>query len=616
MSRLASIRLTSTDSESTSLSGYQNSGTSQDYIDSDVIMSPLSPKSPKSPKSPFTPKSPVSPMSPRSPRGSSRPCSTSPLASPVRGGNLAYLASRRSSRDSEAGDVAPLNYARYKQRRRSNFLELPTPDHFRPRVCSLPEKPYNPRDTEELYRLRSFSITSKGVINRGDSLISKTSRSNTSVCSTASRHSIPTVSEFSSLQSSSEDSYVTPNNSRRSSYVSTAMTVDTLQTRLSPTIEGAVSPARSPSPRVPSPRHTLPKSGFTRSVSLRPLSSSSSLCRGNSNVSSTTPQGHSGNNRRQHSLGCEPVSCQQRLSPRRQLSAPPITDGGHSPISRLSASNLSVHTLTSRSASSLHVDECTTQSILSVLNERPSSRSGRSGERSPFEGSCCGSSYVSSESELEVAKYRVVLLGESGVGKSSLVTQFMTSEYINTYDASLDDEFGEKSVSVLLDGEESEVIFIDHPAIEMSVENCLTTYDPHACVVVYSITDKGSFKKAEDTLNYLWRENYTKDKAVIVVGNKVDLARSRIVTSDEGKSLASCHDSKFIETSSGIQHNVDELLVGIVKQVRLRLAAHRKRMKKMSASKTSLSLHAAKELLSKMCLLDSKSKSCENLHVL
>ncbi|XP_066960130.1 uncharacterized protein [Macrobrachium rosenbergii] len=584
MSRLASIRLTSTDSESTSLSGYQNSGTSQDYIDSDVIMSPLSPKSPKSPKSPFTPKSPVSPMSPRSPRGSSRPCSTSPLASPVRGGNLAYLASRRSSRDSEAGDVAPLNYARYKQRRRSNFLELPTPDHFRPRVCSLPEKPYNPRDTEELYRLRSFSITSKGVINRGDSLISKTSRSNTSVCSTASRHSIPTVSEFSSLQSSSEDSYVTPNNSRRSSYVSTAMTVDTLQTRLSPTIEGAVSPARSPSPRVPSPRHTLPKSGFTRSVSLRPLSSSSSLCRGNSNVSSTTPQGHSGNNRRQHSLGCEPVSCQQRLSP--------------------------------RSASSLHVDECTTQSILSVLNERPSSRSGRSGERSPFEGSCCGSSYVSSESELEVAKYRVVLLGESGVGKSSLVTQFMTSEYINTYDASLDDEFGEKSVSVLLDGEESEVIFIDHPAIEMSVENCLTTYDPHACVVVYSITDKGSFKKAEDTLNYLWRENYTKDKAVIVVGNKVDLARSRIVTSDEGKSLASCHDSKFIETSSGIQHNVDELLVGIVKQVRLRLAAHRKRMKKMSASKTSLSLHAAKELLSKMCLLDSKSKSCENLHVL
>lgn len=35
----------------------------------------------------------------------------------------------------------------------------------------------------------------------------------------------------------------------------------------------------------------------------------------------------------------------------------------------------------------------------------------------------------------------------------------------------------------------------------------------------------------------------------------------------EGKSLAQSRDAKFIETSSGIQHNVDELLVGILKQV-------------------------------------------------
>ena len=33
----------------------------------------------------------------------------------------------------------------------------------------------------------------------------------------------------------------------------------------------------------------------------------------------------------------------------------------------------------------------------------------------------------------------------------------------------LDDEFGEKTVSILLDGEESEMVFIDHPSSEMSV---------------------------------------------------------------------------------------------------------------------------------------------------
>lgn len=61
-----------------------------------------------------------------------------------------------------------------------------------------------------------------------------------------------------------------------------------------------------------------------------------------------------------------------------------------------------------------------------------------SGERSPFEGSCCSGQDISTESDVEeVPKYRVVLLGDSGVGKTALVSQFMTSEYINTYDASL-----------------------------------------------------------------------------------------------------------------------------------------------------------------------------------
>ncbi|KAK6622308.1 hypothetical protein RUM44_002119 [Polyplax serrata] len=63
------------------------------------------------------------------------------------------------------------------------------------------------------------------------------------------------------------------------------------------------------------------------------------------------------------------------------------------------------------------------------------------GERSPFDGSCCGSSYnnisTSEAEEEEVTEYRIVLLGDSGVGKTALVNQFMTSEYMNTYDASL-----------------------------------------------------------------------------------------------------------------------------------------------------------------------------------
>lgn len=120
----------------------------------------------------------------------------------------------------------------------------------------------------------------------------------------------------------------------------------------------------------------------------------------------------------------------------------------------------------------------------------------------------------------------------------------------------------------------------------------------------------------------------------------------------DGKSMAMSRDAKFIETSSGIQHNVDELLVGVLKQVctewiqnelirnwwisiehkrntnflpiQQQIRLKEKREKKtsggtgrMKTSRTHISLHMAKEILQKICFSDiTKSRSCENLHVL
>ncbi|GAB0097849.1 hypothetical protein DMENIID0001_135270 [Sergentomyia squamirostris] len=70
----------------------------------------------------------------------------------------------------------------------------------------------------------------------------------------------------------------------------------------------------------------------------------------------------------------------------------------------------------------------------------------RASERSPFDGSCCGGGYSvvdslpPSPTDSEPPpppRYRVVMLGDAGVGKTALVSQFMTSEYMHTYDASL-----------------------------------------------------------------------------------------------------------------------------------------------------------------------------------
>ena len=62
----------------------------------------------------------------------------------------------------------------------------------------------------------------------------------------------------------------------------------------------------------------------------------------------------------------------------------------------------------------------------------------------------------------------------------------------------------------------------------------LSTYEPEACIVVYSMVDRDSLQTAEDIMSYLWRFGFTKKKAVILVANKVDMERSRVVTC-EGK---------------------------------------------------------------------------------
>ena len=57
-------------------------------------------------------------------------------------------------------------------------------------------------------------------------------------------------------------------------------------------------------------------------------------------------------------------------------------------------------------------------------------------------------------------------------------------------------------------------------------------------------------------------------KSAILVGNKTDLARSRLVQTEAGCNAAIMAGVKFVETSAGIGHNIEELLVGIVMQCR------------------------------------------------
>lgn len=136
-----------------------------------------------------------------------------------------------------------------------------------------------------------------------------------------------------------------------------------------------------------------------------------------------------------------------------------------------------------------------------------------------------------------------------------------------------------RTVTVDVNGEESRLSLIE---VEEGDLSSMEDLNPDCYVVVYAVDSEQSFgesvsvvsslcrvpEHAKRSLRWLASSNSMAGKSSILVGNKADLARSRVVETGEGCDLAVEFGVKFTETSPGMGHHIDELLVGIVMQMR------------------------------------------------
>ncbi|XP_028591403.2 GTP-binding protein REM 1 isoform X1 [Podarcis muralis] len=223
--------------------------------------------------------------------------------------------------------------------------------------------------------------------------------------------------------------------------------------------------------------------------------------------------------------------------------------------------------------------------------------------------------------------YRVVLLGDPGVGKTSLMYLFAGVQDKDLPEQQREDTY-ERTLSV--DGEETTLMVIDTWEAEKRApeeDNWFHNYCMqvgNAYVIVYSITDRGSFESASELRIQLRRTRQAENIPIILVGNKTDLVRSREVSVEEGRACAVVFDCKFIETSAALQHNVSELFEGVVRQIRLRRDSKEANERRMSLYKRKESLtKKVRRFLDRLVARNNKkvalkvrSKSCHDLSVL
>jgi small GTP-binding protein len=161
----------------------------------------------------------------------------------------------------------------------------------------------------------------------------------------------------------------------------------------------------------------------------------------------------------------------------------------------------------------------------------------------------------------KICQFKVVLLGESAVGKSSLVLRFVKREFHEFQESTIGAAFLTQTLQI----DDSTVKFeIWDTAGQERYHSLAPMYyrGAQAALVVYDITSKDSFLKAQNWVKELQRQANS-NIVIALVGNKLDLANRRMVEYNEAKSFADENNLLFMETSAKTAANVVEVFTAI-----------------------------------------------------
>ncbi|XP_065000204.1 ras-related protein RIC1-like isoform X2 [Musa acuminata AAA Group] len=203
--------------------------------------------------------------------------------------------------------------------------------------------------------------------------------------------------------------------------------------------------------------------------------------------------------------------------------------------------------------------------------------------------------------------FKLLLIGDSGVGKSCLLLRFADDSYIESYISTIGVDFVSALIlytlfplssiyilahtktlliyhlticSILLENSNSGAGWEDHKTSNLDTagqerfRTITSSYyrGAHGIIVVYDVTDQESFNNVKQWLNEIDRyasENVNK----LLVGNKCDLTDGRVVSYETGKAFADEIGIPFLETSAKDSTNVEKAFMTMAADIKDRMAS-------------------------------------------
>lgn len=165
----------------------------------------------------------------------------------------------------------------------------------------------------------------------------------------------------------------------------------------------------------------------------------------------------------------------------------------------------------------------------------------------------------------KICQFKLVLLGESAVGKSSLVLRFVKGQFQEYQEATIGAAF--LTQTVCLDDTTVKFEIWDTAGQERYHSLAPMYYrGAQAAIVVFDITSAESFARAKTWVMELQRQA-SPNIVIALAGNKADMVNNRAVEAQEAQAYADDNRLLFMETSAKTTMNVNEIFMAIAKKL-------------------------------------------------
>ena len=167
---------------------------------------------------------------------------------------------------------------------------------------------------------------------------------------------------------------------------------------------------------------------------------------------------------------------------------------------------------------------------------------------------------------MSIESFKVVLVGESGVGKTSIITQFIDQTFQEDQQSTTGGTFSTKSV--ICDGGKILKFEIWDTAGQERYRSLTTMFykDANAAVMVYDVTRAESFEELKNYWAGQIKESSPENIILVIAANKSDLIEHEKVDEGEARNFAKELNAIFISTSAKSSEGINSLFEEIAKK--------------------------------------------------